>query len=264
MKRIDDQGSSEYDLLAEIYDVWATADPACVPSRDFYVQLCSETEGSVIEIGVGTGRIAIDVARKHKKIIGLDISSSMLERCQQKAKVAGVLERVKLIQGDIRSPSFVQQAELVVFPFRSIGHLLTLEDKKRVLSEIFNQLAPGGRFVFDHYIFDESWARSHDGVARLMYSHLSDGEGLFIWDTYRYDYANQQMDCFIIVERCDRYGKVFSKTYCPLSFSWIYPEQIRKMALEIGFEVEALYGDFSYSDFNDQSRNQIWFLRRVE
>jgi SAM-dependent methyltransferase len=250
--------------LAEVYDLWAKADPACIPSHDFYVQLCSRIEGIIVEIGVGTGRIAIDVAKEKRKVIGVDTSFPMLKRCQHKARKAGVMEHVKLIQCDIRAPSFVQKADLIVFPFRSIGHLLSLEDKQCALRKIFDQLALGGRFVFDHYIFNESWARAHDGIARLMCGELSDNGGIFIWDTYRYDYPKQQMDCLIIVERSDKYGRVFHKTYCPLSFSWIHPEQIRKMALEAGFEIEALYGDFSYSDFDDQSQNQLWFLRRTK
>jgi len=253
----------EYDILAEVYDVWAAADPVCTPSHDFYVQLCSETEGIIVELGVGTGRIAVDVARRNKPIIGVDISLSMLEQCRSRAVEAGVQDHIELIQCDVRSFTLPQKAHLIVFPFRSIGHLLSLEDKKQTLQRIFDQLTPGGRFVFDHYAFSEQWARSHDGIPRLMHGQLSaDRGGLFIWDTYRYDFAAQQMNCFITIEKSDKQGRVLEKTHCPLSFSWILPEQVQRLALEVGFEVEALYGDFSYTNFGASSLDQVWFLRR--
>lgn len=253
----------EYDLLATVYDVWATADPAYIPSRDFYVQLCAEAEGVIVELGVGTGRIAVEVAKRNRSIIGVDISTSMLEQCRGKAAEAGVQDSIKLIKCDIRSFTLCQKAHLIILPFRSIGHFLSLEDKNQVLQRVYDQLVPGGQFVFDHYIFNEQWARNHDGIPRLMYSHLSANDGgLFIWDTYRYDFATQQMSCFITIERSDNQGKILEKSHCPLSFSWILPEQVRRLALEIGFEVAALYGDFSYADFSANSPNQVWVLRR--
>ena len=253
----------EYDILAGIYDIWAAADPACVVSHDFYVHLCTQTEGIVVELGVGTGRIAVDVARQKKPIIGVDVSLSMLEQCRRKAVDAGVEDYVELIQSDVSNFSLPQTVHLVVFPFRSIGHLLSLEDKKRTFHRVYDHLAPGGRFVFDHYIFSEQWARSHDGIPRLMHGQLTtDSGGLFIWDTYRYDFAAQQMNCFITMERSDNQGRVIEKAHCPLSFSWILPEQVQELALDVGFEVEALYGDFSYASFDASSLEQVWFLRR--
>jgi ubiquinone/menaquinone biosynthesis C-methylase UbiE len=252
----------EYDPLAEIYDVWASADPACTPSHDFYVQLCCEAQGSICELGVGTGRIALDVARRKRHIIGVDISSSMLEQCRSRAIESGVQSYIELVQCDLRRVVLPRPSDLVIFPFRSFGHLLSLDDRREALRAIYGLLTPGGRFVFDHYVFCEQWARSHDGVPRLMHSQFSTDGGLFIWDTYRYDFGAQQMHCFITIERTDGQGRVLEKRHCPLSFSWVTPEQVRQMALDIGFEVEALYGDFSRTEFGANSSDQVWVLRR--
>lgn len=253
----------EYDSLADIYDVWSMTDPAYPPSHDFYVQFCCNTEGLVVELGVGTGRIAIDVARNGKCITGIDISSAMLERCRAQADLAGVSNRINLIQSDIRNFELPEKANLIIFPFRSIGHLLTLDDKRLALRRVYEQLVPGGRFVFDHYVFDEQWSRAHHGIARLMHGALdSHGDGLFIWDIYMYNFSTQMMQCYIAVERTDAEGDVVQRTYHPLSFSWISPEQMRTLVIEAGFEIETLYGDFAFGPFDESSNDQVWVVRR--
>jgi ubiquinone/menaquinone biosynthesis C-methylase UbiE len=255
----------EYDSLAYIYDLWSTADPVFLPTHDFYVNLGCESEGCIIELGVGTGRIAIDIARKGKKIIGIDCSSIMLEQCAVKIKQNGLEDKILLVNSDISSFKLENKANLIIFPFRSIGHLLNYDERRKALENIYSQLLPGGRFIFDHYIFDRSWAESKDGVQRLMYSgKYLDGHSLFIWDTYRYDFDKQFMQCYITVEKTDKGDSVVVRKHYPLSFSWIYPEQMRALLEEVGFRIISLYGDFSYEPFNEHSSNQIWVAMRPE
>ena len=253
----------EYDLLAEIYDIWADADPASLPSHDFYVDLCAETRGLVVELGVGTGRIAVDIAKRNKAISGVDISKPMLRICVEKARQANVTDRLDLINGDIRTLKLPQLASLITFPFRSIGHMLSIDDKREALENIYRNLQDDGRFVFDHYVFDEDWALRHDGIPRLMHGTIShEHGGLFIWDTYQYDLPSQQMHCFITVERTDGVGRIHERTHCPLSFSWLLPEQVRMLASQAGFVIDDVYGDFSGGPFGPDSKNQVWLLRR--
>jgi len=253
----------EYNALADIYDLWASADPACKATHDFYVRLCTESTGAIVELGVGTGRIAVDVAKKDKYIVGVDISDSMLEQCRFRATKEGVLDRIKLVQADIRTFELYQKANLIILPFRSIGHFLSLDSKRQALQNVYSQLAPEGQFVFDHYVFREPWAKNHDGISRLMHhSRVSNDGSLYIWDTYQYKYFLQQMDCTITIERTDKNGVVGSRIHCPLSFSWIYPEQIRQLAADVGFEIEAVYGDFSCNELTDASSDQVWLFRR--
>jgi ubiquinone/menaquinone biosynthesis C-methylase UbiE len=253
----------EYDTLAEIYELWSTGDPAYFPSHEFYVHLCRKSINNIVELGIGTGRIAIDIAKSGKTVTGIDISSEMLAYCQENAQRAGVEQQITLIQSDFRDFRLPQSAEFIIFPFRSIGHLLTFNDKQLALRQIYENLVPGGHCVFDHYIFNEHWAQTYHGVPRLMYGKLQpDQTGLFIWDIYLYDFPAQQMQCFIVVEKTDEQGQVLQKTYHPLSFSWILPDQVRKLVTEIGFEIEALYGDFSFDPFDEYSENQIWVIRR--
>src|SRR5437763_718991 len=94
---------SEYDPLAEVYDRWASGDPASIPCRDFYVDLCRQTSGTILELGIGTGRIALDVACTEHPVFGVDVSRTMLAECQRRAHEKGLLNHLSLMCADLRA-----------------------------------------------------------------------------------------------------------------------------------------------------------------
>lgn len=251
----------EYDLLSDVYELWSTGDPAYYPSHEFYVDLANKTNGFIAEIGVGTGRIALDIAKQGKRIAGIDISPKMLETFQSKAKTQGVQANIQAIHASAANFVLSEKAELIYFPFRSIGHLLTEEERKIALLNIKEQLSSSGLLVFDHYVFDESWAKGHDRIPRLMYSgNDHNGNKKYIWDTYLYDYENQIMDCTITVESSNKDCEVISRKHCPLTFSWITIDQMEKTLKETGYKVIKLLGSFDGCEFDEYSTEQIWMV----
>jgi SAM-dependent methyltransferase len=252
---------TEYDALAEIYDRWASGDPAAGPSHDFYVDLCRSCPGRVVELGIGTGRIALDVVCADRPVLGVDGSAAMLEVCRRRAGELGLQEYLTLLHADLQTFDLGWRADLIVLPFRSIGHLLTWPDRRLLLDRVRRHLAPGGRFVFDHYIFSESWAQAHDGVPRLLYaSPVGEAPGILVWDTYRYDFAARTMRCLITVETTDAEGQMASRRHAPLSFSWFEVPAMRDALTETGLVVEALYGGFDRRPFDEQATDQVWVV----
>ncbi len=255
--------ADEYEALAPIYDRWSAADPAAGPSTRFYTDLCRDAEEPVVELGVGNGRIAVEIARLGKRVVGVDSSEAMLRRCRQRANRAGVGDRIQCLLADVREFELEAPAPLILFPFRSIGHLCTQPGRIHLARHLRSQLVPGGRFIFDHYVFDKEWARAHDGIPRLMCSWVSDdGSRHVVWDTYRYLFKEQRMECLITVETCDESGVVRDRTHHPLTFSWILEEQVLEMAGAADLRVEAVHGDFHFGAFNEGSQEQVWILRR--
>lgn len=251
---------NEYDSLAEIYDIWSKCDPACIKVRDFYKKIALGCKGTIVELGVGTGEIALELACNGRKVIGVDSSIEMIGALRKKAKQLGCANEIDCIYSDIVTFKLPVKADLIYFPFRSIGHLLTDEVRIKALTNIKNQCAPGGVFVFDHYIFDEEWARMHEGVPRLMcQGEKFNGEKYYIWDTYIYDYKKQVMNCTITSERVNN-GTVIERKHMPLSFSWFSPEHIKKLLLESGFCIKNVYGDFDYTPLENKCPEQIWIV----
>ncbi len=255
--------TTEYDTFASIYDVWTATAPAAERNLPFYVEACRETSGLVVELGVGDGRIAVEVAKAGRPITGVDSSTEMLHRCRARAQAAGVLNRLTLIHADFRDFTLPQPAELITIPFHTIGHLVTMEDKRAGLRHISRQLAPGGRLIFDHFVFDPEAASHHSAVTlRAEYTNSDTGRDALLWATTRYDPAAQTMRIIAWTDEIDRVGVVVRRQYRRLTFSWLEPEQTRALLEEAGFEIEALYGDFDRSPFSEDSSEQIWIARR--
>ncbi|CCO22295.1 class I SAM-dependent methyltransferase [Maridesulfovibrio hydrothermalis] len=254
-----------YDQLASIYDAWSQADPADSDSVEFYKKLGQSEQGIIVELGVGTGRIALELAVSGKNIIGIDISDNMLGICQDKARELGVSDRIHLITNDIREFDLPEPADLIYLPFRTVGHLLNQNDRLKLFRSVYRNLNVGGRFVFDHYMFSEHWAKSNERKQRLMcVIPCENKKFIYVHDIYLYDYENQIMDCRIIVENVDEVGLVTLKRYIAFSFSWVTIAQIQELINEVGFEVDDMLGEFNGNKWTEQSENQIWVLRKTK
>src|SRR6476660_8090605 len=122
--------SSWYDAWADRYDERSTGVAADVP---FYVSLAQESDGPLVELAVGTGRVAIPVAQATgRRVVGIDRSPAMLDVARERAEEAG---------GRVDCPA------------RSLMHLETWHDKRRVFERVAASLRPGGRFAWNGFAF---------------------------------------------------------------------------------------------------------------
>ncbi len=253
----------EYDTFADIYDIWVEGAPVTKRNLPFYVEEYLRTAGPVVELGVGNGRIAIEAARQGKAIIGVDSSAEMLKLCREHAEAAGVAHLLTLIQADFRDFALPEPAQLIAIPFHTIGHLVTLDDKRAGLRHIYDQLAPGGRLVFDHFVFSPEAARRHQGVGLWgEYTDAATGHDLLLWEIVRYNFEAQTLRIITWTDELDDDGVVIRRQYRRLSFSWLDPYQARDLLEEAGFQIETLYGDFDRRPFADDSPEQVWVARR--
>src|SRR5262245_34210368 len=136
--------SSPYDAISELYDPWSASVTEDVA---FYLEEARRSGGPVVELGVGTGRIAIPIAADGIPVIGVDSSRGMLDVCARRAALAGVTLDLRV--GDLREPPLHECVPLVICPFRSLLHLHTDDERLRSLAAIREHLVEGGRFVFD-------------------------------------------------------------------------------------------------------------------
>jgi SAM-dependent methyltransferase len=138
--------SGLYDEIASFYDPWSRS---VTEDIGFYVDEAIASGGPVVELAVGTGRIAVPVAQAGIAVIGVDSSPAMLDVAREAAEAAGVRDRVDLRLGDLREPPVSERVPLVVCPFRSLLHMETEAEKLRALRAARALLEDGGRFVFD-------------------------------------------------------------------------------------------------------------------
>jgi ubiquinone/menaquinone biosynthesis C-methylase UbiE len=228
--------SGYYDAFASIYDVWAahmTEDVA------WYVELAREADGPVVELAVGNGRVAVPVARAlGRPILGIDLSPAMLEGARERAAAAGV--ELELRQGDMRALELDEPAALIYCPFRSLLHLPTWADKRRVFERVYASLRPGGRFAWNAFVFSPEIAIRVDGVHQVQ-----NGIGHVV---HQHPHDNR-IDLVL-----DDVGSVSSW--------WVTKSEWEGLIDVSGLEVEALHGGFAREPFGEGSLEFVWLARR--
>jgi SAM-dependent methyltransferase len=226
---------SMYDAFAPVYSDWAADMTEDVP---FYVELAREAEGPLVELAVGTGRVAIPVARETgRRVLGLDSSPAMLERGRAAAAEAGASVDFRL--GDMRELELDEPAGLVYCPFRSLLHLPTWSDRRRVFERVAGSLRPGGRFAWNAFVFDPKIAAALDGSTQSQHG---------VVHTLHYHPGNSRID--IIYEDTT------------ISLFWIGRAEWEGLIDVAGLQVEALYGWFDRRPFGDDSPEFVWVTRR--
>ena len=218
--------SSPYDTIAELYDPWSAS---VVEDVGFYLEEARRSGGPVLELGVGTGRIAVPIAADGIEVIGIDSSRGMLEVCARRAALAGV--RIDLRVGDLRTPPVTEHVPLVICPFRSLLHMHTDDDRRAVLDRVRELLHPGGRFVFDVF------APGKEDIEQTHDRWLEREPGIFekaLWDMER-----RTLTLTVRGHEAETTMKV----------SWLPPEEWRRLLHETGFEIEACYGWFDRAPF---------------
>ena len=140
------EDKEEYsDAAARYYD--AVYDVLRRESGDaaFYISLARETGGPVLELGCGTGRVLLPIAREGIACTGLDSSEPMIERLRARNPPANL----RLAPGRMERFELPWRYALIFSAFRAFQHLLTVEDQLACLSAVRRHLAPGGLFAFD-------------------------------------------------------------------------------------------------------------------
>jgi SAM-dependent methyltransferase len=231
---------SAYDAIARLYDPWSRS---VTEDVDFYVEEARSAGGDVVELGVGTGRIAIPIAGAGIRVIGVDSSQGMLEVCAEAARHAGVADRLDLRLGDLRDPPVAERVPLVICPFRSYLHLLTEDERQGALAATSRLLVPGGRLVFDVF------TPSAGDIAQTHGRWLEREPEIF-------ERADWDVDARTLTLSVR--GEAGAST---MTLAWLHPEEWRTLLGAAGFSVEACYGWFDRRPYAG-GEDTVWIARR--
>jgi SAM-dependent methyltransferase len=231
---------SEYDAIARLYDPWSAS---VVEDISFYVDEALASGGPVVELGVGTGRVAIPTAMAGVDVIGVDSSAGMLAVCRQRADEAGVGGRLDVRHGDLRKPPVDERVPLVTCPFRAYLHLRDDAERLEALMAAHAVLQPGGRLVFD--VFTPSREDIEETDGRWIEREPGIDE--------RADWDLEAQTLTLSVR-----GPVGEST---MTLWWLEPARWHTLLAEAGFEVLACYGWFDRRPF-DGGEDSVWVTVR--
>lgn len=231
---------SAYDAIARLYDPWSRS---VVEDVAFYVEEAVRSGGPVVELGVGTGRIAVPTAAAGIRVIGVDASAGMLAVASEQLELGGVTDLVDLRLGDLREPPVEGEFPLVIIPFRTLLHMETDHDRRAALAAVRRLLGPAGRLIFDVF------TPSDEDIAETHGRWLEREPG--IWERADWDVEARTLTLGVRGETGDS----------EMSLAWLSVPEWRVHLAAAGFEVEELYGWFDRTPW-DGGEDSIWVCRR--
>ncbi len=258
---------STHDQWADIYDAMHTL----TEDVPFYLDEAVKSGGPVLELGVGTGRVAIPIAQAGVDVVGVDHSPRMLEVAKRKAKTAGLsAKRLRLVQGDMRDFDLGQRFPLAIIPFRAFLHMYTVEDQRRCLQCIARHLQDRGRLAMNIFVpslavlVEDSTALTPEtGFAfESKFTHPQSGRRVLVFHSRSHDYLRQMVHNWFLFQELDEQGTVVGQGYLPLDIRYLFRYEAQHLFEGAGFEVEALYGGFDRRPFDERSEEMVWVLRR--
>jgi SAM-dependent methyltransferase len=224
----------------------------------FYVEEAMSTSGAVLELGCGSGRILLPIARAGRTVTGVDSSREMLSRLE--AKLAGEPDEIRrhasLHQGDARGFALNRQFALAIAPFRVFQHLTTVDEQLRALETIRRHLLPGGRLVFDVYNPRFDWLVAADGAEHedTPSSPLADGR-TFRRTARVFDVRwVEQMSRVELIYYVSGPGSAPEQRFTHAFDMRLYlAAELEHLLARAGFRDVTLYGDFDRSPVRDGS-----------
>jgi SAM-dependent methyltransferase len=231
---------SAYDAIAPLYDAWSRS---VTEDVSFYVAEAKRARGPAVELGVGTGRIAVPTAAEGIRVIGVDSSPGMLEVCRSAAELAGVAHLIDLRLGDLADPPVDERVRLVTCPFRSYLHLPDDEARLRALVAARSLLVPGGRLVFDVF------TPAADDIADTHGRWLEREPDIF----ERADWDSRARTLTLSV-RGDSGATTFT-------LAWLSPDEWRGLLERAGFQVIGCFGWFDRRPYRG-GEDTVWIARR--
>ena len=247
-------GWAGWDTYAAFYD-WENAQT--VQRRDvaFWQRLAAAAEGDVLELGCGTGRVSLPVARSGTALVGIDRSEPMLARARRRVARARLADRLSLVRGDIRVLPFrARRFGLVMAPYGILQSLVRERDLAAAIESVSRVLAKGGRFGIDLVPDLPGWAEYT--ARKTLSGRMGASTTVSLVESVRQD-RRKRLTIFdqryTTVRNRQRREHHFSLTFRTLSV----PQMARRLE-RAGFAVDAVLGDYRGGPWDD--RADVWVL----
>src|SRR5262245_61448271 len=259
-------GYDTYALVADLYDhvgpYRSRADIA------FFVNEAVDAGSPVVELGCGTGRVLIPIARAGVEIVGVDASVPMLDICRERLRhePGPVQAQVTLVHADMRSFALDRRFTLATIPFRPFQHLLTVDDQLACLTAIRRHLVDGGRLILD--VFNPSLEGLVNGPVGDEHGEeaeftMPDGRRVVRRQrtvaTNRFTQVNDHELIYYVTHpdgRQERLVHAFSLRYC-------FRFELEHLLVRAGYAVEQVYADYTRNPYGSTYPGELIVIARA-
>jgi len=246
---------SAYDAFARFYDLDTVG---CDDDLVFWEQLARRTGGPILEIGCGTGRVALPLAKVGFSVVGVDVSPSMLAVAREKVDAAGVARKVTLVRADALDLKLSRRFPLAFVALNSFGHFSEPGEPERALARIREHLEPGGLLALD--LTNPTPGAFGEGNGLVIHEYTRAGPTPD-WQTVKLrsqwqDHVAQRIDVSCMYDEVGPGGEV-RRTLASFVLRYFYPNELRLLFEQAGLAIEAIYGSYDLDPLSDDSERLI-------
>ena len=245
---------NDYTSFAELYDLFYNDFQDDI---EIYRGFAERAGGSILEVGSGTGRVALALAEEGHTVVGLELSDAMRTVAQHEADRAQLTDRVTFVAGDMRRFKLDQYFGLIVVPLNTFLHNLTLDDQLATLACFKKQLRPGGLLVLDCFNPDPAYA-SDDSRLIVQRSVIdrATGQTALLLLSRSTDWGNQLQEITYLIDRPDQNGLV-QRAVLQTSFRFIFRNEMQLLLKLGGFDLKEVFGSYALEPFEANSDKLI-------
>ena len=245
---------NDYTSFADLYDLFYDD---FADDLSLYTGFAERTGGSILEIGSGTGRVALALARAGHTVVGLELSDAMRAVARQKADRAQLTDRVDFVSGDMRRFNLDRHFGLIVVPLNTFLHNLTLDDQLATLRCCQKHLRPGGLLVLDCFNPDPAYAADDRRlVVQRSVVERDTGQTALLLLSRATEWSQQLQEITYLIDRPDRHGTV-QRAVLQVSFRFIFRNEMALLLKQGGFDLKEVYGSYELEPFESGSDKLI-------
>lgn len=235
------QGWHGWDDYAPFYD-WENSRTIGRRDQKFWVDLASRADGAVLELGCGTGRLSVPVARVTNRFVGIDRSAPMLHRLHRRLRRARLGATASIVRGDIRALPFRKRMRfsLVMAPYGMLQSLLSDADLRATMREVARVVPKRGILAVDLVPDLPRWQEYEHRVS--LTGRSGGGGQLTLYETVR-----QDRDRGVTVfdqEFVERIGRSRTRHRFSISFRTLSVPQMCGRLERAGFRIDSVLGDY--------------------
>lgn len=245
-----------YKTIARLYD---SEHHDKTEDLGFYESLADELGDPILVIGSGTGRVVLHLADAGHTVHGIEREDAMQERAEAKREALPHLrQNATLHSGDALKLKLDERFKLVILPYNTFMHFLTLDAQKAILKRIRSWLADGGKLVIDLPSAGDAFAGSDTDALTLerTFIDLDTGSLVMQQSVSRLDRVTQIMDVTWIYDAVGTDG-VLRRTVAPTRIRYCFYGEMILLLESCGFKLKEVYGDFDESEFEDGAPRMI-------
>ena len=252
----------DYVRWAERYDIFYEAAPE--GEFEFYLNAIRRIGGSVLELGVGTGRIAIPAAVMGYDITGIDLNRPMLERARQKSAGAPMAGRLHLVEADMSELNLPQKEfDLVIIPAHTLALVADERRQVQALMRCAEHMAPNATLIFNLFNPSEDLIHGDPDETFLLGVVEDDEKNLrhILTGTNDFDTTLQINRCTQVIETLNCAGELIDREELQVLFRYLHHHQVNGMLEKAGIQAIEVFGDFDGSPLTDDSEEMIYICR---